>query len=320
MSAAKEINGVDNNPSVCVLMSYYNGNKFLHEQLESIFNQDYEGKITILIRDDGSPKDRIDDVITKLEHKKKREILVYREDNVGVQRSFLNLIQEAQNAEYYFFADQDDIWLPHKIRKAVEEMLNVDDKYVMWCSNYSVVDQDINEINSSGVTISPRTYHFLRSVFFNTFPGCVMGFNQNTLQVLKDMHLDNCMMHDSVAFATVNALGTVIYNAEPSILHRIHASNVVGYGKSKIVIGKWIKEKFKLLFEKEPYDVSEFASKLIRVAGAEIKQDVYDDVKLLACYKRTLKDTLILWRHKDVRDTINRCSLSIHLKILLHLF
>ena len=63
--------------NILVLLSTFNGEKYLHEQLESIFNQK-NVHITLLIRDDGSSDETIN-IINKF-NQQKNKILLYEGD------------------------------------------------------------------------------------------------------------------------------------------------------------------------------------------------------------------------------------------------
>lgn len=304
------------NDKVCVLLSYYKGEKYISEQVESILNQDYMGNIEILIRNDGP----VDEGIKELENivvPPNRKISVYTEDNLGPQRSFLKLIQDAPSVDFYFFSDQDDVWKEEKIRAAVECMKK-NNAPSLWCSNYDLVDENNFILKEDAVVLVPRTFHFLYAQMFNTFPGCVMGFNRSLYNILKDINLSDCMMHDSFAFATAIAIGNVYYDERSYTLHRIHGDNVVGMGFRRSTPIKWIRDKTRLLRKKERYDLTEFAGKLRKRGG--VKKEWEEDVQLLESYRKSIKNTLKLLKHKDVRKKPDPESLSIHCKILFRLF
>ena len=65
--------------------------------------------------------DALAEVIEEYKKMDKREVCLIRGQNVGPQRSFLELIRIADKAMYYFFSDQDDIWYPDKIKNAVKK-------------------------------------------------------------------------------------------------------------------------------------------------------------------------------------------------------
>ena len=104
-------------PWVSVLMSTYNGSKYVREQIESILNQ--KGvEVQLLIRDDGSNDDTLS-ICGEFE-KQHKNVSVYQGENIGVGKSFLELLRMAPVAEYYSFADQDDFWLEDKLLRAVK--------------------------------------------------------------------------------------------------------------------------------------------------------------------------------------------------------
>ena len=102
---------------VQVLMSTYNGEKYVEEQINSITENQIENvEVSLLVRDDGS-RDRTLEVLNVLKAKEPIQIEVMQGKNLGVTRSFLQLIKNAPEADLYFFADQDDRWIKDKSRQ-----------------------------------------------------------------------------------------------------------------------------------------------------------------------------------------------------------
>ena len=305
--------------NVIVLMSTYNGQDYIVEQIESIFNQTYNGKITILIRDDGSV-DATKTLIQGLNESGNRNIEFYEGDNLGPQKSFLNLIQKAQVADYYFFADQDDVWDKDKIELAVLAMKEYEHVACVYCSNYRLSDMNLNVYKEAAIIQCPK-FTPLKILFYNQIPGCTMGFNYKLMEMLKKIEIDNVMMHDSMVLSFAAYCGKIIYDENPRITHRIHSDNVVGEGHKKIHFLSWIKEKFHLLKHKESYDLSEMARQFELVVGYTDDLKFSDDIKLLSDYKKSFAKTIKLLRHKDSKDKFfDRTTLSIRSKIFFHLF
>lgn len=92
-------------PSVAVVMSTYNGEKYVREQLDSVLGQDY-GNVSVFVRDDGSS----DDTVGMLEpYEREGRIQLQRGKNAGVVRSFFSLLEEVCGRfDYVAFCDQDD--------------------------------------------------------------------------------------------------------------------------------------------------------------------------------------------------------------------
>ena len=105
---------------VQILMSTYNGEEYIREQLDSILSQSYPD-VDILIRDDGSDDDTF--VILKEYEERHQNVRAYQGENLGVNKSFFELLRESNTeAAYIGFCDQDDYWLPEKIEKAVKQL------------------------------------------------------------------------------------------------------------------------------------------------------------------------------------------------------
>lgn len=106
---------------VQVLLSTYNGEQYIVEQIESILNQSYED-LSILIRDDGS-RDQTVEKIRIYTLKYPERVRLIKGHNIGVISSFRFLLEEAESGHsFYAFCDQDDVWLPHKVEKAVNTL------------------------------------------------------------------------------------------------------------------------------------------------------------------------------------------------------
>ena len=125
---------------VLVLLSTYNGEKYLREQLDSVLSQ--EGvDVSLLIRDDGSKDGTIN--ILK-EYSAKLNVDYYEGANRGPSESFHDLLLHAQGYDYYAFCDQDDDWHKDKLRTAVERLEQMNQEApILYCCNLNVVDENL---------------------------------------------------------------------------------------------------------------------------------------------------------------------------------
>ena len=114
-------------PLVNVLLSTYNGARYIQQQLDSLFAQTY-ANMTIYIRDDGSTDNTLSLIIPYLSRKEKQIILLDNREklNIGYMKSFWLLLKESGDADYYAFCDQDDVWLPDKIEAGVRALSKKD--------------------------------------------------------------------------------------------------------------------------------------------------------------------------------------------------
>lgn len=306
------------NNKVMILLSTYNGMKYLYEQIECIYNQDYSGEIEILVRDDGSKDDTVK-TLKNYPQQTNRKITVVADKNCGPQRSFLKLIKMAEGAGYYFFADQDDVWDLDKVSRAVG-MLEKEDAPAIYCGNYRHTDGDLKLLDEKVIKTKPR-FTPIKMLLYNQIPGCCMGLNEKLMALLRAINIDNVMMHDSMALSLACYCGKVIFDERPTINHRIHGSNVVGEGHKKIIPHKWIVEKFKLLVHREDYDISKLAEEFIRVSPKGNSDKLLRDVELLRDYKKSFGNRIKLLKHNDAKDKpFDRTTMSIRCKIFFALF
>lgn len=306
------------NGDVVILLAAYNGRDYITEQLDSINRQAYPGRIITLVRDDGSTDDTAQ-LVQAYPQNPQRQLQLLAGNNVGPQRSFLELLRQAPQADYYFFADQDDVWDADKIAAAVEQLAK-ESGPACWCSNFRLSHTDLTVYQETALS-DPPAFTPLRTLFYNKIPGCVMGFNRALMELLRQLRLKDVMMHDSMTLCLAAACGKILYDPAPRISHRIHSSNVVGDGHKKIVLYKWIPEKLKLLFGKEKYDLSEMARQFLNLAGSQMPPTYRADLELLRDFKKSRKLTRSLLQHPDTQGRrFDRTVMSIRCKIFFHIF
>ena len=228
---------------IAVLMSTYNGHKYLDKQLKSIAEQTVVNHLTLYIRDDGS-KDDTFDIIDKW--KNKINIVLYKEKNAGPAMSFWQLLMKSEvKADYYAFCDQDDFWYFKKIYSAIEQMENNNDSIdipkVCYC-NLEVVDSDRNLLETK--KIHKRCEYDEEMILTYCIPGCAMVFNQVLLNILQKHKPSYATMHDCWVYYVCMAVGGKIYgNEKVGIQYRQHGNNVIGASriafkqKMKMIIG-----------------------------------------------------------------------------------
>lgn len=215
---------------VQILLSTYNGEKYLEEQLDSIINQEYMN-LSILIRDDGST-DRTLSILKKYDLKY-NNITYYQGDNLGVIGSFFDLVMNADiTADYYGFSDQDDVWNKEKIKKAIEVLDTMDrEQPLLYCGKTTLVDSKLNPIRSS-IRTHNITPDFGNALVENISIGCTSVVNRNLLLLVKE-HIPNfTVMHDWWFYLTASCFGQVYYDKRAYILYRQHGDNVIGMKNS----------------------------------------------------------------------------------------
>lgn len=249
-----------------VLMSTYNGGKYVQEQIESIISQSIDTHITV--RDDGS-RDSTINIISKYPN-----VNVLKGINQGVTESFLTLIEKAPEREYYAFADQDDLWDVDKLEVAVKQLERYSDIPALYSSNTRFVNADLEFLKAEN---SNPTLTLGSALVKNYATGCTIVFNKKLMDELKRYRPIEIPCHDWWVNVVCLAVGGVsVYDREAHISYRQHNNNVVGGNSS--FSKKWISRLNK--FFAQPYHRDRMAKQVLDVYGEKIN---YENQKLLIC-------------------------------------
>lgn len=220
-----------------ILLSTYNGEKYICTQLDSIIAQDVEEK-ELLIRDDGSNDHTVS--IIKAYTKLYSWITLYEGENIGVQKSFFDLINHADiDADYFAFADQDDQWFPEKTKHAIEKLENFsNEKPSLYCSDKVIVDEELNPVNIT-VHCIVNKITFANALVQNICTGCTTVINREMLFLLRQYVPKNAVMHDWWSYLLAAAYGNVYYDSNAYIRYRQHGNNVLGAQTTRIKLLKY---------------------------------------------------------------------------------
>ncbi len=210
---------------VQVLLSTYNGKAYLKPQMDSLLEQDHPN-VKILVRDDGSTDGT--GALLRQYAAVNDNVRVLFGENVGVTQSFFQLLEQSSpTADYFALCDQDDVWRPDKVSRAVEWLgRSAHEVPALYCSRLTVVDEDMKVLGSSenpGKGLSFRNALVQSSIF-----GCSSVVNRPARNLLLREFPGQTCAHDWWIYLVVSALGTVLYDRESRILYRKHASNVSG--------------------------------------------------------------------------------------------
>lgn len=298
---------------ICVIMSTYNGEKYIEQQLDSIFKN--TKNVFLYVRDDGS-KDKTIEVLRNYGIKHTVPIEVNGGKNVGSAESFLTAFRACPKADYYAFCDQDDVWIDGKLSAAVEQ-IGTTNQPVLWCSDYQVTDSDLHIMIQS--VLEQPVRDSVRAVFYNNVPGCTMVFNWALMQELRKVNISKIRMHDIMAINVALITGKVIFDRTSYVLYRQHGNNVLGYSHKKIQIGKWIKEKLELVKNKEDYSTAEYAQAVLNAFEGKMNEREKEEYKLISKMNRSLVSRLKVLTRPYTKAKFGRTSISIRCKILLNL-
>ncbi|MBU2737238.1 glycosyltransferase family 2 protein [Acidithiobacillus concretivorus] len=222
-----------NMPIVDIILATFNGESYIDALLDSIFNQTYIAW-RLLIRDDCS-SDATVTIIKSFADKYPEKIVVLDNKNIrlGVVGNF-NALLNKSSARYIMFADQDDIWLPHKIEltlsKAIESD-NHDNVPLLVHTDLCVVDKNLIQLSKSFWSyqaIDPARAVKLKDVMIqNVVTGCTMLINRSLAEISMPIPSES-KMHDWWIAMVASAFGKIEFIPESTILYRQHGKNDTG--------------------------------------------------------------------------------------------
>ncbi len=221
---------------VSIAMATYNGAKYLQEQLDSLAQQDYL-PCELIACDDGSS----DDTLIILENFAKEApfpVSTYRnESRLGFADNFLKAASLCRG-DWVAFCDQDDVWLPNKLKDAVAAIEQYPSA-VMIAQNSYICDE---QLKHNGRTFPPG-FHPPRSQYgFWVWPGFIKTFRRSILSNIIDLiqiqgrpksyfQSNGLITHDKLTCLIANSTGGFVVLREPAALYRRHASALTGWYK-----------------------------------------------------------------------------------------
>ena len=220
---------------IAILMSTYNGGQYLKEQLDSILSQSYFDFV-LYIRDDGST----DETVSIIRSYSDSRIQLIEGENVGPANSFFSLLNIVQDADYVFFSDQDDIWLPNKIEKLLSEIRRYDEIPTMVFSDFAAIDTCGNILNqsyaeSASLQVKSGINSVSKVIAQPYVFGCASVINKRLVQIVKNPP-KGIEMHDCWICQCAASVGNLVYIPEQTILHRFHANNATGkFGQNSFI-------------------------------------------------------------------------------------
>ena len=278
---------------IMVLLSTYNGEKYISDQIESVLCQ--QGvDVHIVARDDGSQDETINILkrISTLEN-----ITVIEGQNIGVVGSFFKLMHEAvcHNFDYFAFCDQDDVWKNDKLKVATDILSGHGNEPALYMSSFQMVDENLHSIQTN---MSRPNISVEGALASNCATGCTMVFNKKLLEKSLISNYDDVLMHDYWMYMVCLLTGGYIYYDEtPHIYYRQHGNNVIG-GTGDNFLTKWWTRMNKMFLPGDNFK-SKFACKLLEQYGNEISEDKKVFLQNIANIK-TLKSKWNLLRNKKL--------------------
>lgn len=218
---------------VDILLATYNGEKYLREQLDSIFYQTYKDWKIIVI--DDCSMDKTCSIIMEYQKRYPNKIEFHRNnENSGNPASNFFKLLEMSTSKYAMFCDQDDVWLSNKIDVTMNFMKKLEYKYrslpLLVHTDLKVVDSKLGILSDSmfkyqKLNSNAKTLREL--IVQNSITGCTLMLNKKLASMCCGVP-SNVIMHDWWVALIAAAFGKIGFVNESTILYRQHESNQVG--------------------------------------------------------------------------------------------
>ena len=296
-------------------MSTYNGARYLAEQIDSVLAQDIRQTATLelLVRDDGST-DSTHEILNRYQAENK--LTWYTGSNLRPEKSFWHLLQNAPDADFYAFCDQDDYWHPDKLSRAVAKLTELSEPSLplLYCSAFIATDEHRNPISVEKNPLNRYT-DYAHALIYSTAPGCTFVFNRAARQAAMqyDMERNQVVIHDWLIHKIVTILGgRMVYDPEARIDYRQHGNNAIGVHATGL--GDFTARVRRFLSGSGRQTRSRCARALLDVYGRQVSPEVLWALELVANYPSDLRLKVAFWKDRRfLTGTVN----DLFLKILI---
>lgn len=224
------------NLKISVVLSSYNGEKYIMEQMDSLRSQ--TRKIDEVIISDDCSSDQTAEIVRNyiVKYHLNHWRLIENEENRGWKINFMESFKLAEN-DLIFPCDQDDIWHPDKVEK-MSRIIEKNNKILVLASGYTTFYED-KKMKKNAFVNRRKSVPFIqkasfkKNFFYITRPGCVYGFRRELLQYFQKYAYKD-YPHDAFLWRTSALLDGLYFYNQSMIDYRRHEETATGREKKDI--------------------------------------------------------------------------------------
>ncbi|MEQ8315636.1 MAG: glycosyltransferase family 2 protein [Gammaproteobacteria bacterium] len=284
-------------PKLAVLLSTYNGGKFLKEQLDSLLGQTYSNFV-VVVRDDGSMDDSLEILQAYAAEHPDRFHLVNStttatnggSNNLGACGSFSLLMDYVLQHKtelglepaYMLFCDQDDVWFENKIERELKCMLETEaqldhDAPVLVHSDLAVVSENRELIANSFTRyqgLETERNSFCNLAISNLVTGCTALINEAAARKALPIP-EGAIMHDWWLGLVAAGFGQIVFIDAPLVHYRQHGSNTIGakeHQQATLSDKSFLNRLLSLEPNEHLFEVAEQAAAFLERHGGELAE------------------------------------------------
>lgn len=268
---------------VAVILSAYNGEKYIREQIESIIDQSFTN-FDLFIHDDGS-NDATSKIIKEFDDRYENVHIIVEKKKLGYPECFIEMLKTVENYRFYAFCDQDDVWNKKKLANGVKALGVLNEKKpLLYYTAVNYCDSNLNYIRGSRFAANMKGLMQL-SLTDVLFGGEAMGmtymFNDVSRNALIEAN-EHGTFKDWFLKIYCSACGSTIYDPEPSAMYRRHEGAVTGKSNPSGKIKRYYSQIKEMFFSKDAFCEQK---KIIAVLKTKYFDKISDeDQKLLELF------------------------------------
>ena len=294
-----------------ILLSSYNGEKYIKTQIDSILAQQCPIPFDLWVRDDGST-----DTTQKIlqEYADQGKLQWYTGNNLRSAKSFLDLLSHCPDYDYYAFADQDDFWQPEKLACGIQALESLTTPG-LYFANARLVGPELQDLGRDVYKCNPYTdYHTL--VCAGGILGCTIIFNKALASLVQNAPIpDAVMMHDFYLAVVCDLFdGKIIFDPQAHILYRQHGNNVVGVSTNKL---QALKNRFKSITQRVPVSIAKQSESILACFPQIPSQEKKRWLEKVASYSNNIFNALSLALSRKTRYCNKNKAITLRLSILM---
>lgn len=205
---------------VSVCMAAYKGDKYIQKQIESILQN--LSKDDELIVSDDARDEKLTAYLEQMSNKSGIKIISLEGPKKGVVKNFENAMRMAKG-DVIFLADQDDVWMPNKVKQVMKHFENP--KCMAVVHNAELIDAEGKRLGQNMFAIRKSAPGMIKNIWKNSFVGCCMAFRKE----VRDKALpipERGMLHDQWIGLQAHKMGKVDFEQQTLLQYRRHENNV----------------------------------------------------------------------------------------------
>ena len=286
---------------IAVVLSAYNGEKYIREQIESIINQSYSA-FDLFIHDDGST-DGTKLIINEFEQRYDNIRIILKQEELKYPCCFIDMLKEIADYEFYAFSDQDDVWESFKLADAIACMERLDNsKANLYYTAVEYTDSNLQHIRDSRFAKGKYDIRQLKMqelLFGGEAMGMTFVFNNEAKRaLLRANEIEN--FKDWFLKLYCAAFGTVYYNPKSSAKYRRHNLAVTNGENPSGKFDRYLSQIKEIFINKDTFDTQRKILNYIKTYCGEMMLDDNEELIKLFLEPDSFKNRLrkATWRKR----------------------